>query len=115
SFLVVRVRRLLLYRRPPGKAPGTLGSNAVQPDARLSHFGAQLTALRGGFGSEDVDRWHGLGLWSYRRRIPVLLEWGGDLWPTLRFRNPISSRRTCRSGTPSTPMIRAARQLEFDA
>src|SRR5699024_5563155 len=115
SFLAVRFRRLLLYRRPPGKASGTLGSHAVQPNARLPDIGAQLASIRCRFGSEDVDRRHGLGLWSSHRRIPVLLERGGELWPTLRSRNPISSRKTSKSGTPSTPTIRAVGQLESDA
>src|SRR5699024_2054808 len=114
-ILALRIGSVLLHRRPTGQSPGTLGSYAVQPDACLSDAGAQLAALRSGYGSEDVDRRHSLCLRSSHRRISVLLERGGELWPTLGASNPISSRRTAKSGTPSTLTIRAVGQLVSDA
>ena len=58
----------------------------------------QLTALRSRYRSEDVDRRHSLG-WPPHRRIPVSER--RRTMADLRSRNPISSRRTSKSGTPS--------------
>ena len=97
-----------------GDHPASARSYAIQSDAFLSDTGAELTALRSRFSDVDVgmDR---VGLRSPHRRIPVLLARGGELWSTLKSKNPTSSRRTSKFGTPSTPTIPGSRQKESGA